>query len=481
MPPAQTDFNVGQISQTVTTTNIATPNSAHKVSTEVRNGQPTTFNATNIAPQTHPQYANQASFASVENQGYTNDEAKQKQNPKDTVPNVETQSTSSNSRHHILKSGPEPALDRQENGPGYGMVQTNEVTHRTAQYEAAPRHSVTTAERYQATEIQATTIPRLDGQPYVATSSSSRLATSAPYPLVATSATLATAEKYQATVPQVTTERGLNRNPGQHIEMLSSSCVPPAISHSLATSTTVAPQATAISTPINVGQQHIAVPFSAENAAATTTRVVATGPNKAPALHVTMQQNHITTCATVVSTVHPITNNDNIVTSSATNATTVPQYEAAAVATSQTSSSQSISATASSGIPPTPITTKAPTKPEISMTTLSTPDPTEVCTPKRMPNSDYAFQEDVYRQSPVPNVSSVFATAMTSLYGDPPVDLEPLAHTVFQAEPPVAPTTMCSPLPYSGSPVPHMMLHQFRASPARSPALSVGRLIILTL
>ena len=507
VPTTQTHFNMGQIPQTVTTRNIATPNSAHQASIEARKSQPATLNATNIVPHTYPQYANQATFASIENQGYIND-----------VPNAETQSTSSNSRHNILKPGSEPAYDRQENGPGYGAVQTDKATHGTAQYEVAPSHSVATTERYKATATQATTIPHLDRQPYIVASCSSSLATSAPYPLVATSVTT---EKYKATVPRATafsSETGLIGNPGQHIAIPSTYCVPPAISHSVvATSATVAPHATAIFTPINAGQQHIATPFSSdvpatipypvvttfattdpattaaesicnatrsqfsttqtgqamsttENATETTTQVVATDLNKAPAQHAKMQQHHATT------TVHPTTPNKNIVTSSArTTATTVPRCEAVA-ATYETSSSQSV--TPGSGIPAMQTTTKAP---EISMTTVSTPEPSEVCTPKRMPNSDYTFKEDMYRQSPVPNVSSVFATAMTSLYGDPPVDLEPLAHTVFHAEPPVAPIAMCNPPPYSGSPVSHMMLHQFRASPARSPALSIGRLIILNL
>ena len=116
-------------------------------------------------------------------------------------------------------------------------------------------------------------------------------------------------------------------------------------------------------------------------------------------------------------------------------------------------------------------------------------DVSNMSTPKRLQNKDSAFTDDMYRQSPVANMSSVFATAMTSLYGDLPVDTEPLAHAVFHMESVSSPVAAHSPRPsyphggpgggvgagVGGAYPSHMMFPQFRASPARSPALSIGK------
>ena len=117
------------------------------------------------------------------------------------------------------------------------------------------------------------------------------------------------------------------------------------------------------------------------------------------------------------------------------------------------------------------------------------PDVSNMSTPKRLHNKDSALTDDMYRQSPVANMSSVFATAMTSLYGDLPVDTEPLAHAVFHMESMSSPVAAHSARPsyphggpgggvgagVGGAYPSHMMFPQFRASPARSPALSIGK------
>ena len=76
-----------------------------------------------------------------------------------------------------------------------------------------------------------------------------------------------------------------------------------------------------------------------------------------------------------------------------------------------------------------------------------------------------------------------------SLYGDLSVDTEPLAHAVFHAESMNSPVAARSPRSShqyggpgggvgaggGGTFASHMMFPQFRASPARSPALSIGK------
>ena len=119
----------------------------------------------------------------------------------------------------------------------------------------------------------------------------------------------------------------------------------------------------------------------------------------------------------------------------------------------------------------------------------ATSDVKNMSTPKRLRNNDSAFTDDMYKQSPVANMSSAFTTAMTSLYGDLPVDTEPLVHAVFYAESinsPVAAQSPRSSHQYGGPGggvgaggggtfASHMIFPQFRASPARSPALSIGK------
>ena len=116
-------------------------------------------------------------------------------------------------------------------------------------------------------------------------------------------------------------------------------------------------------------------------------------------------------------------------------------------------------------------------------------DVSNMSTPKRLLNNDSTFTDDMYKQSPVANMSSVFATAMTSLYGDLPVDTEPLAHAVVHVESLSSPVAARSPRPSytycgpgggvgaggGGTFASHMMFPQLRASPARSPALSIGK------
>ena len=115
----------------------------------------------------------------------------------------------------------------------------------------------------------------------------------------------------------------------------------------------------------------------------------------------------------------------------------------------------------------------------------ATSDASNLSTPKRLRNNDSAFTDDMYRQSPVANMSSVFATAMTSCTVISRWTRSPGARRVPRRVPEFScgcPESRPS-YPYGGPGgaggggtfVSHMMFPQLRASPARSPALSIGK------
>ena len=404
--------------------------------TEARNDPAFNSNMRNNSPHMQPHFRQQA-FPAVTDVSV--------QNHDHTIVSVET-----SAMHPMLSNMREKTVLVQPAFEGREEIREHRSTSThtsmppdpTTQYPIATMHSAITTVRYQTAPTQATANPTeripdgnsaIGKQQYVATSSSSSVGTTTSNAVTSANKTKAPNSYFPTVQPPFSSTRSVESASEGH----SKETTPDEV------------VTTSASTQDAARQHHVAATYTT------------TAPHKQGYTDVTAPSgNAIVSSATSTATITATTTRCEAAPISAT--TSDAKSSLATNVATQGNVFAAMTATGSGVLKP---------QPEVIMM-ASTPDSSNVCTPKRVP-SDYEFKEDFYRQSPVANTSSVFATAMTSLYGEPPVDIEPLAHTVFNAEPPM---TMGSPLHYPGSPAPHIMLQQFRASPARSPALSVGKL-----